>query len=129
MSPEQADEALRLLRAIRDALVRPSFAAVDPIVDRRPHAWRGEDFNGRPFSQTTPPFLAMLAISYEATAAKHGAAGRHGIAERDWTMAEGARAWRAILKTRARREARPSPTAPAAPGADEPSPDGEATAS
>jgi hypothetical protein len=87
----QAVEAVTTPKAAHD----PS----DPVVKLLPKNWKGEDYRGRRYSETTPNFLGMLSHMLDSFATKNDAdPERQRYARWDRENAEAARKWRARLE-------------------------------
>lgn len=102
MTLEQAEEALRLLREIHTAVVRPPAIPGDPVVKLLPRSWKGEDYRGKRFSETSPSFLGQLAHVLDNFANRDDASSDARRAAWNREAAEAARRWRARLSEQPR---------------------------
>lgn len=118
--PLTRDEANRLMAEVRSVIAKyvcepstnatvgqvvtattpkPAHDPNDPVVKLLPKNWKGDDYRGRRYSETTPNFLGMLSHMLDSFAAKNEAdPERQRYARWDRENAETARRWRARLE-------------------------------
>jgi len=111
------EEQARMLREIHEAVCKPrptvgQAAAVatttrpahdpsDPVVKLLPKSWKGEDYRGRRYSETSAAFLGMLSQMLDAFADKNAEdtdPQKQRYAKWDRENAQKAREWRAKLQ-------------------------------